>query len=107
MGDLKRHVNGHTEVARRFFLQLGAAGAAAWDTSFLAAADARLADAVAKLEYLTSLDRIKPGGRGTPPPYKLPPETLREAGLHPGTWFLEVVPDPASNPSSNGRSPGN
>jgi hypothetical protein len=92
--------NEHAQVTRRFFLQLGAAGVAAWSASSLAAedpgTDAMLADAVNKLEYLTSLPGIKPGGRGTPSPSKLPPETLREVGLVPETWYLEVVPDTES-----------
>ena len=98
---MSRDVKSHAEVARRYFLGLGAAGAAAWSASPLAAGDPRtdalLAEAIARLEYLTPLDRIKPGGRGNPPPSKLPPEKLREAGLHPDTWFLEVTPDPESN----------
>ena len=98
---MPRDLKGHAEVARRCFLGLGAAGAAAWSASPLAAGDPRtdalLAEAIARLEYLTSLDRIKPGGRGNPPPSKLPPEKLREAGLHPDTWFLEVTPDPESD----------
>ena len=101
MDDPRDAVRDHTELSRRFFFQLGAAGAAAWNASPLAAGDAGtdalLAEAIAKLEYLTPLDRVKVIGRGNPPPSKLPPEKLREVGLHPDTWFLEVVPDPESN----------
>jgi len=100
MHDSMAFVKDHVELTRRFFLQLGAAGVAAWSASSLAAqdpgTDALLTDAVAKLEYLTSLPSIKPGGRGNPPPSKLPRETLREVGLVPETWYLEVVPDTES-----------
>jgi DMSO/TMAO reductase YedYZ molybdopterin-dependent catalytic subunit len=98
---MPRHPKSHAEVARRYFLGLGVAGAAAWSASPLAAGDPRtdalLAEAISQLAYLTPLDRIKPGGRGNPPPSKLPPGKLREAGLHPDTWFLEITPDPQSD----------
>ncbi len=102
MDDLRRALNAHSELTRRFFLNLGPVGVAAWSASSLAAADPAndvlLARAIGKLEYLTPLPAIKPGGRGTPPPSQLSPEKFREAGLHPETWFLEVVPDAESRP---------
>jgi hypothetical protein len=49
--------------------------------------------------YLTPLERARILGRGNPPPSQLPPEKLREAGLTPETWFLDVEADPASNSS--------
>jgi DMSO/TMAO reductase YedYZ molybdopterin-dependent catalytic subunit len=66
---------------------LGAAGAAAWSAT------------AARLEYLTPVPQARILGRGNPPPSQLPPEKLREVGLHPETWFLDVVPDPDSNAS--------
>ncbi len=92
----------HSQVTRRHFFQLGGAAAAAWNLSSLAigsaALDPRLAEAIAKLQYLTPADRV--GNildKGKAGVAKLPPEKLREIGLVPETWFLDVVPDPASN----------
>jgi DMSO/TMAO reductase YedYZ molybdopterin-dependent catalytic subunit len=73
----------------------------AWTPSLLAASNAdmepQLKEAVAKLEYLTGnektwtvLDKLNSGAA------KLPPDKLREAGLTPETWSLEVVADVAS-----------
>lgn len=98
MNDLTRVAEEHTELTRRYFLGLGAAGivglgpASAW-----AHGDKQkelLAEAVGKLEYLTSLDRFRMYGRGTPPPDQLPPDKRREVGLDPDTWKLEVLADP-------------
>jgi len=97
MDDLSPHLTHHRDVTRRFFFALGAAGTAAWSAAPLAAEDGQLEEAVARLEYLTPPARARILGRGNPPPSKLPAETLRAAGLHPDTWFLEVVPDPASD----------
>jgi DMSO/TMAO reductase YedYZ molybdopterin-dependent catalytic subunit len=79
------------EMTRRHLLELGSA-AAAWSASPLAAADAN-----PKLEYLTPLDKAQIIDKGKAGVRKLPLEKLREIGLHPDTWSLEVVPDPASN----------
>jgi len=91
----------HRDVTRRYFLQLGAAGIAGLGCAPLwaqgAESDRLLADAVAELEYLTPEAEFAGGGRGNPPPYKLTPEQRREAGLHPDTWQLDVVADPASD----------
>jgi len=88
-------------LTRRRFCRLGAGAAAAWGASPLAATDApadpRLREAIAKLEYLTPLERafiLDKGKAGVAP---LPPEKLGAIGLLPETWSLEVVPDPASN----------
>jgi DMSO/TMAO reductase YedYZ molybdopterin-dependent catalytic subunit len=96
----RQSVAEHCELTRRYFFQLGSIAAAAWSASPLAAAnpmsDPRLREAIAKLEYLTPpgrawtvLDKAKAGVA------KLPPERLREIGLAPETWSLEVIPDPA------------
>ena len=91
----------HCELTRRYFFQLGGVAAAAWSASPLAAAaagaDPQLQVAIAKLEYLTPLDRAYVLDKGKAGVAKLPPEKLREIGLVPETWTLEVVPDPASN----------
>ncbi|MHB8898657.1 MAG: molybdopterin-dependent oxidoreductase [Thermoguttaceae bacterium] len=96
-----RLVEEHRDLTRRYFLQLGAAGAAAaaltpaWSQS--AETDRRLAEAVAGLEYLTPEAKFAGSGRGNPPPNQLTPEQRREIGLDPETWKLEVVADPASD----------
>jgi DMSO/TMAO reductase YedYZ molybdopterin-dependent catalytic subunit len=91
----------HRDVTRRYFLQLGAAGIAGLGCAPLSAQEAEgdrlLAEAIARLEYLTPEARFAGGGRGNPPPYKLTPEQLREVGLHRETWQLEVIADPTSD----------
>jgi len=93
----------HCQVTRRYFFQLGSAGAAAWSASPLGAADAgadpRLREAIARLEYLTPVDRAYLLDKGKAGVAKLPPERLREIGLVPETWSLDLVPDPASGSS--------
>ncbi len=88
-------------MARRCFLQLGGAAVAAWNVTPLAAAEAetdpQLQEAIAKLEYLTPLDRAFILDKGKADVAKLPVEKLRAIGLVPETWSLEVIPDPASN----------
>jgi len=59
--------------------------------------DPRLQEAIARLQYLTPLDRAFILDKGKTGISKLPPEKLSEFGLVPETWSLEVVPDPASN----------
>jgi DMSO/TMAO reductase YedYZ molybdopterin-dependent catalytic subunit len=93
----------HRELTRRFFFQLGSAAAAAWSATPLAgaspAADRRVRAAVAELEYLTPVERGYVLDKGKAGVATLPPERLREIGLVPETWFLDVVPDRASNSS--------
>jgi len=101
MGTLDRRVQEHYLRTRRYFLQLGSAAVAAWNLSPLAVADAdtdsQLQEAISKLEYLTPLDRAFILDKGKAGVAKLPLEKLREMGLVPDTWSLEVIPDPASN----------
>jgi hypothetical protein len=90
----------HLELTRRYFLGLAAAGAAGLSPSLAGAGtndSHALADAVAKLSYLTPVERFKMFGRGNPPPHQLSPEKRREVGLDPETWRLEVVADPDSD----------
>jgi hypothetical protein len=95
-------VREHLQVTRRYFFQLGGGALAAWRASAPASdnaqMDPQLAEAAAKLQYLTPpegirtvLDKAKAGVA------KLPPERLREVGLVPETWSLDVVPDPTSD----------
>jgi DMSO/TMAO reductase YedYZ molybdopterin-dependent catalytic subunit len=100
MDEIERLAKQHDDLTRRYFLKLGAAGIAGASTSPLWAGEdsgALLAEAVSKLEYLTKDEDFINFGRGDPPPHTLPPEKLREVGLVPETWQLEVVPDPDSN----------
>ena len=92
----------HLQVTRRRLFQLGSAALAARDIPAVdsghAGIEPELAEAVARLQYLTPTDRIGAVlDKGKAGVAKLSPEELREAGLVPETWSLEVVPDPASN----------
>ncbi len=103
MDRIKQLAKEHSNVTRRYFLQLGTAGVTALSISKLCAQehegqiDPLLTEAVSKLEYLTQDKDFSTFGRGKPPPHKLPPEKLREVGLARETWELEVVADPESN----------
>ena len=99
MEHLERHMLEHSRLTRRYFFELGGAAAAAWNASPLAAAgtDPLLLEAAAKLMYLTPPEKIFILDKGKAAVTKLPPEKLREIGLLPETWSLEVVPDPASD----------
>ena len=99
-GELNRQ---HWEVTRRYFLQLGAAGAAgvaalktpaAWAESDQTILD----DATAGMEYSTLQKDFGTVERGDPLPYTLPLAKRLEVGLDWKTWTLDVVPDPNSNP---------
>jgi DMSO/TMAO reductase YedYZ molybdopterin-dependent catalytic subunit len=91
----------HVEVSRRFFLQLGAVGAAALGggSAWAATEESRdvLAEAVASLEYLTRPEDFQIVSRGDPRPDQLPEEKRLAVGLDPRTWKLEVVADPESD----------
>ncbi len=91
----------YSDLTRRDFVHLGSAATAAWNASPLVAAsagvDPRLREAIAKLEYLTPLDRGFVLDKGKADVGKLPPEKLAEIGLVPETWSMDVVPDPASD----------
>ncbi|MHC4284529.1 MAG: molybdopterin-dependent oxidoreductase [Planctomycetota bacterium] len=103
MDQIEREANKHTDLTRRYFLKLGAAGVGAITTSRLWAREKEnpvhplLTEAISKLEYLTREENFTTYGRGDPPPHKLPVEKHREAGLVRETWQLEVLPDPESN----------
>jgi len=101
MDDYRRLLEEHRAVARRYFLQLGAAGMAGLACTPLGAhgdeGDRLLAEAIARLEYLTPEAKFIGGGRGNPPPHELTPQQRREAGLDRDTWQLEVIADPTSN----------
>ena len=103
MDRIKRLAKEHSNLTRRYFLKLGSAGVATlgmsklWAKEYEGRNDPLVAEAISKLEYLTRDENFRNYGRGKPPPYKLPPEKLREVGLARETWELEVVADPESN----------
>jgi hypothetical protein len=89
------------ELTRRQWIQLCSAAAVAWNIPISALAkdetNPLLAEAIAKLEYLTPLNRAFILDKGQTGVIKLSPEKLREIRLVPETWSLDIVPDPASN----------
>ena len=103
MDRIRRLAIEHTDVTRRYFLRLGAAGVAGlgisrlWGQEQGGDAGSLLAEAISRLEYLTREENFQNAGRGKPSPHELPPEKLREVGLARETWQLEVLPDPESN----------
>jgi DMSO/TMAO reductase YedYZ molybdopterin-dependent catalytic subunit len=97
----------HQALTRRFFLGMGAAGAAA-------AAVAResgpakplppeLLRAIEKLEpYFTTQEAFRDVSRGKPLPHSLDEAKKREVGLSRETWKLEIVSDP-KHPAKLGK----
>lgn len=106
MGDWDSIRSEHGDLTRRYFLQMGAAGALGLAAGAVATAphgSARAADAIpadplaaaiAKLEYFTMPEAFGTVERGTPLPYSHPLEKLQAVGLTRETWKLEVVSDP-------------
>jgi DMSO/TMAO reductase YedYZ molybdopterin-dependent catalytic subunit len=96
----------HQDTTRRYFLKLGAVGAAVMATSPLFAdelfADEKggndaLAEALKKLEpWLTEDLDFRDVSRGTPKPHSLDEAKRKEVGLTRDTWKLEVVSDPSN-----------
>jgi DMSO/TMAO reductase YedYZ molybdopterin-dependent catalytic subunit len=91
----------NSELTRRGFMQLGGVAVAGLTVPSSAAVQTAdnplLKDAIARLEYLTPLERAFILDKGKAEVVKLPADALREIGLAPETWSLEVLPDPASN----------
>jgi hypothetical protein len=91
----------HSELTRRYFVSLGGVAAAAWAASPLSAADPaadpQLGKAIAELRYLTPLQGATILDKNKTGILKFPPEKMREVGLTPETWSLDVVADPASD----------
>ena len=85
MEQIKRIAKEHTDITRRYFLRLGAAGVGALNATQLWAQENEshplLTEAISKLEYLTREENFITYGRGEPPPHKLPLEKRREVGL--------------------------
>ena len=100
MQNLEKRGVVNSQYTRRGFFELSAAAAAAWAVPAVSASDGidpRLREAIAKLEYLTPLEHAFFLDKGKAGVANLPTDKLREIGLTPETWSLDVVPDPASN----------
>jgi DMSO/TMAO reductase YedYZ molybdopterin-dependent catalytic subunit len=96
---VKRLIEDHVSLSRRYFLGLGAAGVAALKTLPLqaegAADDEVLQKAVAKLEpWVTPTADFRDVSRGKPVPHSLSDEKKAEVGMTRDTWRLEVLSDP-------------
>jgi DMSO/TMAO reductase YedYZ molybdopterin-dependent catalytic subunit len=105
MSESKQFLAEHGELTRRFFLQCGAAWAAAACAPPALGADlpSELTDAVKKIEpYFTPPREFRDVSRGKPIPHTLPEDKKREVGLTRETWKLEVVSDP-DHPATLGR----
>jgi len=101
MTNIEKLAEEHSAVTRRWFLKVGAAGAAIGGFGLVWGrgddGEALVREAISKLEYLTKEEDFKTYGRGSPPPHELPIERKREVGLTRQTWRLEVVADSESN----------
>ena len=103
MKDAKRFLREHQQLTRRYFMRLGAAGAASfslWPQAVGADPPApNLAKVPETLEpYFTPQEKFRDVSRGKPLPHSLTDEKKREVGLTRDTWKLEVVSDP-DNPA--------
>ncbi|MGY8730640.1 MAG: molybdopterin-dependent oxidoreductase [Pirellulales bacterium] len=87
----------HLIATRRYFLAVLAAGSSSIlgsrNLSAQDLANPALRRLIEKLHYLTPSEQFGTVERGNPLPYKLPLADLKEAGLTPATWKLEVVSD--------------
>ena len=90
------------------FVSAADAGTALPGQRLLAAAepdrDPLLQEAVVRLEYLTPMNRAFILDKGKAGVMKLPADKLREIGLVPETWSLEVIPTLRATVSSSSRS---
>ncbi len=89
MNSAKRLAEEHLELTRCDFLGLAAAGVASLSPSLVWASSGdsqTLADAIAKLSYLTPVDRFKMFGRGNPP--VTVHANPSEGGIAPGSRML-------------------
>jgi DMSO/TMAO reductase YedYZ molybdopterin-dependent catalytic subunit len=103
MKNAERFLFEHQQLTRRYFIRMGATGAAALGFWPLARGAERLepelAKAIETLEpYFTPQERFRDVSRGKPLPHSLSEEKKRAVGLTRETWKLEVVPDP-DNPA--------
>ena len=108
MDKLERMTETHTDLTRRYFLGLGTAGVAGFTAMRALGRGDRRTSGTRRGRRGTGVSDARRGlhdlwPRQAPPPYELPPEKLREVGLHPDTWQLEIVPDPRQQ--RRGREP--
>ena len=94
----------HKNLTRRFFLRLGAAGAAALQSLPIFAEekgrDPALQKKISQLEsWLTRQSRFRDVSRGNPKPHSLDEAKRKEVGLTRDTWSLEVLSDPDAKAS--------
>jgi DMSO/TMAO reductase YedYZ molybdopterin-dependent catalytic subunit len=98
MTELEKFLREHHEITRRYFLRIGATGAAVAVWPSATRGEERppeLAKAIERLEsYLTAPDDFRDVSRGKPLPHSLDDEKKKEVGLTRDTWSLEVVSDP-------------
>jgi len=104
--DHGKFLNEHWRLTRRFFLQVGVAGAVAPLAAGRVLGAENLQEKPAKHvkpdkagarhePYFTASEDFRDVSRGKPLPHSLPDEKKREVGLTRDTWRLEVVADPA------------
>lgn len=98
-GPLHEFLQQHQSTTRRYFLKLGAAGAAAMAATPIFGADAAGQDALANVlkelePWLTEADEFRDVSRGTPKPHSLGEAKRKEVGLTRDSWKLEIVSDP-------------
>jgi len=104
MNNAEQFLLDHQKLSRRYFLRIGAAGAAAVGLRRLGVAGEapapELAKALETLEpYFTSPEKFRDVSRGKPLPHSLSDEKKRKVGLTRDTWKLEVISDP-DNPAT-------
>jgi DMSO/TMAO reductase YedYZ molybdopterin-dependent catalytic subunit len=116
MPHLRRFLEDHVSLSRRYFLRLGLAGSAAIGlspllraderataTAFTAARSPELEKAIAALDsFMTPPEAFQDVSRGKPLPHSLPEEKKKEVGLTRETWKLEVISD-SENPAKLGK----
>jgi hypothetical protein len=103
MNNAERFLCEHQRLTRRYFVRLGAAGAAGlslWPVAFGANPPVpELAKALETLEpYFTPSGKFRDVSRGKPLPHSLSDAKKRDVGLTRETWKLEVISDP-DNPA--------
>jgi DMSO/TMAO reductase YedYZ molybdopterin-dependent catalytic subunit len=96
MRDFDPFLRAHCDLTRRYFVGLGGAALAAWNASPLAAAarNPELRREIARLEYFTRIEEIRTVlDKGKAGVARHSPGQLRDGGLVPETWKLEVGAD--------------
>lgn len=89
----------HAALTRRYFLGLGAAGAAAFaatsNVNAVEQRDPRLQSEIDGLEsWLTPQADFRDVSRGKPTPHTLPEEKKQQVGMTRDSWKLDVISDP-------------